>query len=206
MINPTIQSTKSGGPIAAAWAVMKYLGQEGYREYAQRLREATDRFLSGIAAIDDLYVIGEPEMCLAAVASDTVDIFELCDAMKDRGWHIGPQPGAMGVKESFHITMLPFNTDKVGAMLADLSKCIDVVKDKPPQPIVEQVKAMAAAINPETLTEEEVQNLLGMVGIGDGALPGKMAEINQILNALPPELCDKLLTGFYNEWSRYREG
>ena len=31
MLNSTMQSTKSGGPLAGAWAVVESLGDEGYR-------------------------------------------------------------------------------------------------------------------------------------------------------------------------------
>jgi glutamate/tyrosine decarboxylase-like PLP-dependent enzyme len=30
MINSTVQSTKSGGPLAAAWAVTRFIGDDGY--------------------------------------------------------------------------------------------------------------------------------------------------------------------------------
>jgi sphinganine-1-phosphate aldolase len=40
MVNNTIQSTKSGGPMAAAWAVMQFVGEEGYLAYAKGLLEA----------------------------------------------------------------------------------------------------------------------------------------------------------------------
>ena len=30
MINSTLQSTKSGGPLAAAWAVTRFIGDDGY--------------------------------------------------------------------------------------------------------------------------------------------------------------------------------
>lgn len=207
IINPTIQSTKSGGPLAGAWAVLHYLGHDGYLEYARRIREATDRFLEGIEAIDGLYVMGKPEMSLVAVASNEINIFELCDEMKERGWHLGPQPGAMGIPETFHITMLPFNTDKIDAVLKDLAECVDIVRDRETPPIVAQLAAMAQTLDPATIDDAMIERLLGMVGIGGGggAPPERMAEINAILNVLPPKLADRLLTAFYNDWNRYRD-
>ena len=204
IINPTIQSTKSAGPLAGAWAVFQYLGEEGYLRIAKELKAATDKFAAGIEAIPELHVMGKPEAPLVAVGSERVNIFELCDEMKARGWHLGPQPGAMGVPESFHITMLPFNTDKIDAVLKDLRECVAMVKDRVVPPIVAQLKAMAAGIDPDKLDDAAVENILKMVGIGGGGLPGKMAEINNILNVLPPKFSDKVLTAFYNEWNRYK--
>ena len=43
VINPTVQSTKSAGPIAAAWAVLHFIGDEGYLEIARQVLDATRR-------------------------------------------------------------------------------------------------------------------------------------------------------------------
>ena len=40
--------SRSGGPVASAWAVMKYLGAAGYRERVARMLEAKDRLIEGI--------------------------------------------------------------------------------------------------------------------------------------------------------------
>ena len=45
-----------------------------------------------------------------------------------------------------------------------------------------------------------------MAGIQGYKVPERMAEINEILNALPPALREKLLTEFMNELLQYREG
>lgn len=204
IINPTIQSTKSGGPLAGAWAVLHYLGQEGYLKIAQELKAAFDKFATGIAAIPELYIMGQPEAPLAAVGAKGLNIFELCDEMRERGWHLGPIPGTMGVPSCFHITMLPFNTGKVEAMLADLRDCVAIVKAKPQSPQVAQFKAMLANLNVATLNDAAIDNVLKMVGIGGGNVPNRMAEINTLLESMPADLADRLLTAFYNEWSRYR--
>ena len=41
MLNSTMQSTKSGGPLAAAWAVTRNIGTDGYARLAGEAREAT---------------------------------------------------------------------------------------------------------------------------------------------------------------------
>ncbi|MFW5921663.1 MAG: pyridoxal phosphate-dependent decarboxylase family protein, partial [Polyangiales bacterium] len=61
VINTTMQSTKSGGPLAAAWAVLGFVGDSGYMEIARGLREATQRVVEGIGRIDGLRVLGDPK-------------------------------------------------------------------------------------------------------------------------------------------------
>ena len=205
IINPTIQSTKSGGPMAGAWAALKTIGRSGYLEYARSLKEATDRFVAGIEAIDGLHMMGNPEICLVAVGSDTVNIFALCDEMKKRNWHIGPQPGAMGIKESFHMTIMPLNVDQIDDLLVDLAEAVEQVRAYENPAMIEQLKTMAATLDVDNLNDDVVNNMLAMVGVGGGGLPDDMAEINAILDALPAPLVDRLLTAFYNDWNRYKE-
>ncbi len=51
VVNPTVQGTKSGGPLAQAWAVLRYVGEDGYTALAGRVAEASDRLLAGLRAI-----------------------------------------------------------------------------------------------------------------------------------------------------------
>jgi len=48
--SPTIAGTRPGGAIAAAWAIMNRLGQEGYLQIADTVMETTTRLKEGIAA------------------------------------------------------------------------------------------------------------------------------------------------------------
>lgn len=48
MLNSTTQSTKSGGPLAAAWAVVNLIGADGYRDLVARTLEGTRDVVAGI--------------------------------------------------------------------------------------------------------------------------------------------------------------
>jgi AraC-like DNA-binding protein len=50
VINTTMQSTKSAGPLAAAWATLHIVGDDGYLDIARRTQHATRRLEDGIAA------------------------------------------------------------------------------------------------------------------------------------------------------------
>src|SRR5690606_32095652 len=51
MLNSTMQSTKSGGPLAAAWAVVQTVGDRGYESLACDVFGAVDRIIAGVASI-----------------------------------------------------------------------------------------------------------------------------------------------------------
>ena len=62
MLNPTMQSTKSGGPLAGAWAVVRHLGSTGYLALAASVFEAVDRIVAGVP--DGLSVVVPPDSTL----------------------------------------------------------------------------------------------------------------------------------------------
>src|SRR6478752_7762016 len=70
MINATLQSTKSGGPLAGAWAVVETLGLDGYDKLARDVFEATDRIVEGIGKIPALDVVAAPDSTLVAFRTD----------------------------------------------------------------------------------------------------------------------------------------
>ncbi len=86
-----ILGTKGGGSIAAAWAVMQYLGEDGYLKLTKTAREATEALLAGLRRLPGVVVLGEPEATLLAFAFDDVDAFAVGDALGRRGWYLDQQ-------------------------------------------------------------------------------------------------------------------
>lgn len=199
VVNTTIQSTKSGGPMAAAWATLHHIGDEGYVELARRTMDATDRLVAGIEAIDELYVMGKPAMSLVAFTSDTVDVFHLADEMKLRGWLVGPQLAYGPSKENIHLTIIPTHDATVDAFLADLRAAVEAAKGLPLSPLPEQLRATFASMRPEDIKPEVLQQMLAMAGASGTSLPEREAEINQVMNALPRAIGGRLLAGYLNE-------
>jgi glutamate/tyrosine decarboxylase-like PLP-dependent enzyme len=89
-----IMGTKGGGPMAAAWAVMSFLGDEGYMELTRKAKETCDRLASILESIPELTLRAEPEATLIAFgASDpnSFNVFALADALWRRGWYLDRQ-------------------------------------------------------------------------------------------------------------------
>ena len=81
-----LMGSRSGGGLASAWAVLNYLGEEGYLERVSKILDTRERFLDGIRGIDGLEIWGEPEAYLIAFGSDAFDIFAVDEGMTERGW------------------------------------------------------------------------------------------------------------------------
>jgi glutamate/tyrosine decarboxylase-like PLP-dependent enzyme len=79
-------SSRSAVPIAAAWAVLQLLGEEGFNRRTVETLAMIDAVTAGITAIPHLHVLGEPGIPHISYASDSVDIFALARGLADRPW------------------------------------------------------------------------------------------------------------------------
>ena len=178
MINTTIQSTKSGGPLAACWAVMHYLGDDGYLRLAQKTLYARDKLVSGLTSFPYLRVLGTPEAGLISFTSDSVDVFILADEMKRRGWYVQVQPGRP-------------NTDKMPGLEPNLHLTVTGASEAIVDPFVANLEAAIQDVQ-HHMAEAETQ----AKGDADVAEAESQAEADSAANrsAIPPEVALQLAT------------
>ncbi len=209
MLNSTLQSTKSGGPLAGAWAVTRAIGEDGYTRLAAEALAATDRIVAGIAA--PLAVVVRPDSTLVALATDgSCDPFTVCDEMSARGWFVQPQMSYAGRPPTLHLSVSA-STDAAG-FLAALGDAVAAAVDAGSVAVAPDVVAFIEALDPATLSEEDFDGLLaasGLVGAdpaGGLALPERMAPVNALLDVASPAMREALLVAFLDRLSRPRRG
>ena len=121
---PTFPGSRPGGAIAAAWAVLNYLGEPGYLRMTERCLIATERFIEGIRSIHGLNVDGEPRYNLFAFTSRDADVAAIGVGMRQRGWMLGLQGKP---PSSLHLTVTPAHDRVVDDFLADLTVVVERV-------------------------------------------------------------------------------
>ncbi|MBN6039310.1 aminotransferase class V-fold PLP-dependent enzyme [Amycolatopsis sp. 195334CR] len=203
MLNTTVQSTRSGGPLAAAWAVVRHIGPERYRRLALDARAAAEEIAAGIDKIGGLRVLGSPDSTLVALALDGTpgfDLFTVADEMSARDWYVQPQ-FAHGVSPAnLHLTLSAANRGHEREFLADLEAAVAAARAAGPVEVDARVLEFVAALDPAQLTSEQFAGLLAAAGLGDaGALPTRMAEVNTLLAAAPARLRERLLLEFLGQ-------
>jgi sphinganine-1-phosphate aldolase len=198
VINPTILSTKSGGPLAACWAVLNYLGDAGYMRFAERKLAATRIIADAVRAHPDIRLMAEPESCLIAFTADDFSIFPIVDAMRRRGWFVQPQLGYMGSKENIHLSIDQSTIDVVDRFLPDLEASIAEAKRQNQEAIPEPMRMMLGNIEAVDFTPDSYRQLMAMAGTSEG-LPEGTTMINSMLNAMKPEVAAKVMTEFFND-------
>ena len=101
----SFMGTKSGGPIAACWAVMKKLGRKGYTDIAARVMVTTKKIQEGIMKHPGLELISDPDMSVFAFRSTKGDTYNIGDALAEKGWHLD----RLQFPEALHITVSQLN-------------------------------------------------------------------------------------------------
>jgi glutamate/tyrosine decarboxylase-like PLP-dependent enzyme len=213
VVNPTITSTRSGGPIAAAYATLRHLGDSGYLRLASLTWQAVRTLAGAISTVDGLRLVAEPESTVVSFTSsdEGLDLFVLADELASRGWHTQPQlalpPGSAaapeGLARSIHMTVTASVAGQLRSFEADLTAAVSAARAQGPLVVDASLRELAAALTPEQLTLDTVAALA--VGLGfaleatPGAatpLPARRAGINALVEAAAPPVREALFSAF----------
>ena len=200
VINPTITSSKTGGPLAAAWAVVNYIGNEGYMDIVKNVMEATKTAIDGINGIDGISVLGEPDMCMFSFTSTSkkVSVYRLADEMKlKKGWFLQPQFARLNSPANLHISFNKSTVPKAEALVKDLEETVKyLLKEKKDEKSME----MRAELDKLSLKfdEETFFKLAAIAGITGDTLPERMENINSLLEVLPYDVSEFVLIEYLN--------
>lgn len=199
LVNTTILSSKSGGPAAGSWAALKFMGEEGYQNIVRRLMEAKETLVNGINAIPGLRVLGHPDMCMFCFTSDQVNVFQLQNEVKKRGFYIQPQLSTALSPPNLHISVIPSVVGNEQPFLKALAEAHEALLNAPDKLDYNAVKEMVSGLVAGLSLEEAKERLQQMAGMDGGGLPDDFALINTVIDVLPDELSDFLLEDFINE-------
>ncbi len=123
MVTPTLAGTRPGGAISAAWAVMNFLGKEGYCTKHRQVTDARQAIETGVRELG-FSILGEPQLGIVAFNHPELDAFALYKQMYRRGWFTGltTEPRAL------HLMLSPFHAEVTATYLADLKSSADAVR------------------------------------------------------------------------------
>lgn len=211
MLNSTMQSTKSGGPLAGAWAVLQAVGEDGYLELARQVFEAVDAILAGLGSVPGLRLVAKPDSTLVALSADSsCDVFTVTDEMLARGWYVQPQlsyapRGTSRASATLHLSVSAATLPHVPALLTALHESVEAAVKAGPVTVDPGIADLIRALDPAALTDDDLDGLLEFAGLagGDGlALPERMAEVNAMLDLASPATREALLVAFLDRLSR----
>ncbi len=196
MINSVISSTRSGGPIAAALATLRSIGDAGYLDLAARTREAVSVLAAAVTATEGVRLFAPPETTVVCLAAEgETDLFVLADELAARGWHTQPQMAFADLPATIHLTVTAAVRGTAVDFAADLAEAVAAARARGPVELPPALLAAAGSLTPEMVTPDLVGGLAEGLGLSGGDFT-RMAAVNSLLNVAPPALREALLTGF----------
>lgn len=205
VVNPTLLGSKSAGPLAAAWAISRWLGVDGFARLAASCARATIALRSAVDGIEGLRVVGEPVGPLFAVASDEsvpaerrVDPHHWADAVRAHGFVLQLQPAVQQadgttLPSTTHLTITPVTESVLPELTAALAAGADAVRGTPHVDGAALLEGLPP-LDPTALDSDTAWELLQGIGIGGGAeLPDAQAPLIALIEALPAPLAERLL-------------
>ena len=123
MVTPTLAGTRPGGAIAAAWAVMNFLGEEGYRAKHKQVTDARETIEAGVAKLG-FRVLGRPQLGIVSFTHDEVDPFAIWGKLFERGWFTSLTTEPKGL----HLMLSPFHASVTDTYLTDLEWALGEVR------------------------------------------------------------------------------
>lgn len=185
--------------MAAAWAVLRFLGHEGYIKIVREVMDATELLVTGIKDIDGIQVLGKPNMCMFTIsATDSrVNVYRLADRMKARGWYLQPQFARANSPSNLHVSLNRSTVPQAAAMLSDLKT---TVAELMVEEVDRETRDLRDDISKLSLKFDEASffKLAAMAGVTGEALPAEMERVNQLLEALPFDVSEFMLVEFLN--------
>ena len=115
MVTPTLAGTRPGGAISAAWAVMNFLGVEGYRAKHALVTGARETIAAGVEALG-FTVLGRPQLGILAFTRPDVDCVALWAKLRERGWFTG----VTTEPRSLHLMLSPVHAQVADEYVADV--------------------------------------------------------------------------------------
>ncbi|MCF6237601.1 MAG: aminotransferase class V-fold PLP-dependent enzyme [Candidatus Marinimicrobia bacterium] len=127
-LSPTFAGSRPGALSAACWAAMLAMGEAGYLESTRAILETAQLIKTGIQAIPDLKIMGDP-LWVIAFASSTLNIFRIMDEMAASGWSLNGlhRPNAIHLA----VTLRHTKPGVAERFLADLESAVATVRSNP---------------------------------------------------------------------------
>jgi sphinganine-1-phosphate aldolase len=213
VVNPTAASTRPGGPIAAAYATLRFLGDDGYLRLAQSTLDAVRGLAAAVAEQPGLRLVpGGPsghESTVVAFTSDdaTLDLFVLADELGLRGWHTQPQLAYAGLPRTIHLSVTASVAPKVDEFRTALGESVVAARAHGPVHVPGELVSVVANLTPEQFSASLVDALSAALGLGGAQagsrpLPDRTAMINALLESAPVPVREALFAGFLSSLLR----
>ncbi|CAL8299712.1 unnamed protein product [Merluccius merluccius] len=127
--SPSIAGSRPGGIIAACWATMMHMGENGYVDATQKIISTARTIKTEVRKIQGVFVFGDPEVSVVAMGSEDFDIFRLSNALGSKGWNLN----TLQYPSSIHIccTVLHTQPGVAERFVSDVREQVAIIMKNP---------------------------------------------------------------------------
>ncbi|XP_007896093.1 sphingosine-1-phosphate lyase 1 [Callorhinchus milii] len=169
--SPTIAGSRPGGIIAACWATMMHMGENGYVQTTKKIIKTTRHIEAQLKKVQGIFVFGKPQVSVVALGSKIFDILRLSDALTSKGWNLN----TLQFPSSIHIcvTLLHTKPGIADNFIKDVRECVAEIMKNPSEKTTGKgaIYGMAQSIPDRSLVTEISQGFLDCLYCTD--LPGE---------------------------------
>ena len=185
----TMLGTKPGGSIAAAWAAINTIGENGYLKLVQKTMDSTNLLLEKLKEIPELSTIGNPSMSLVVIQSKSIDIHELADNMNIKGWSFDRLQHPSGI----HLTISQVHSvEIIEAFINDLKWSISKVKSFSVSKKIHRFQVSTLKLVSKLLPEGSISKIQKRFASIDPS-PKRSAAMYGMLGVLPDKDLDRIV-------------
>ncbi|KAI8521052.1 Sphingosine-1-phosphate lyase 1 [Branchiostoma belcheri] len=150
----TMAGSRAGAIVAACWATMMTIGEDGYVESTRKIVKAARYIAKELRKVEGIFVFGEPEVSVVAFGSTEFDIYRVSNTLTARGWNLN----SLQFPSSIHLCCtlrhtMPGVTDR---FITDVKKAVAEAMANPKAKATGQgaIYGMAQAVPDRTLISE----------------------------------------------------
>lgn len=114
----TIVGTRTGASTAATWALLKYMGHEGYQKIAGNCMEVTNLLAMGIEEAG-FQLVTKPQLNIVTFHGKSMSVWEIAQQLEEEGWAVSVSSHPQAVRI---IVMPHVKKEHVKTLLEDLRK------------------------------------------------------------------------------------
>jgi len=186
-VNQAVLSSRPEGPLAASFAVIKYLGIDGYKELAARVLSARDKIYRGMKNLG-FESVGKVESSVLSLYNEDLDLMGFINNIKKFGWQLHLQKGLkdFNIPDNIHLTLSPVHESVAESFIRDAERAIEM------EPEVDSKQIFALA--------EKGMFADIIKGIEEGRIDSSV--IPMLLEAIPEEMAVELIKNVVIEWFR----
>lgn len=139
-VNQAVLSSRPEGLLASAFAVIKYLGIDGYKELAKKVLIARNRIKNGLEKLG-FKTVGKVESSILSMYSN-FDLISFVNNMKKLGWQLHFQRGMreFDIPDNIHLTISPIHHAIVDNFLQDAERALQMESEINKKKVLELVQ------------------------------------------------------------------